>query len=97
MSIGVSISEEAVLIEVVACYLRYAVAQHEVALHGRAAQVKVAALQTDLVTDFLVSSISNGVVSALDRMRMSSAMISDLAGRHLLVDSSRVARDQLAP
>ena len=88
--------EEAVLIEVVAGYLRYAVAQHEVALHGRAAQVKVAVLQTDLVADFL------GVVD-LERSSLRLGQDADvlrddldLAGRHLLVDSSRIARDQLA-
>ena len=53
VSIGVSDLEETVLVEVVAGNLRYAVAQHQVLLHGRTAQVKVAVLQTDLVTDLL--------------------------------------------
>ena len=84
------------LIEVVAGYLRYAVAQHEVALHGRAAQVKVAVLQTDLVTDLLgVVDLKRGGL----RLGQNADVLCDdldLAGRHLLVDSSRVAGDQLA-
>ena len=88
--------EETVLVEVVACYLRDAVTQHQIALHGRAAQVKVAVLQTDLVADFLV--VVDFERSGL-RLGQNADVLGDnfdLAGRHLLVDSSRVARDQLA-
>ena len=88
--------EEAVLIEVVARDLRYAVAQHEVALHGRAAQVKVAVLQTDLVADFLVVvDLERGGL----RLGQDADVLGDdldLAGRHLLVDGSRVTGDELA-
>ena len=88
--------EEAVLVEVVACYLRDAVTQHQIALHGRAAQVKVAVLQTDLVADFLVvvDFERGGLRLGEDADVLGDDL--DLAGRHLLVDSSRVARDQLA-
>ena len=65
-------------------------------LHGRTAQVKVAVLQTDLVTDLLgVVDLERGGL----RLGQNADVLCDdldLAGRHLLVDSSRVARDQLA-
>ena len=88
--------EEAVLVEVVAGNLRYAVAQHQVLLHGRTAQVKVAVLQTDLVTDLLgVVDLKRGGL----RLGQNADVLGNnfnLAGRHLLVDGSRVAGDQLA-
>ena len=88
--------EEAVLVEVVAGNLRYAVAQHQVLLHGRTAQVKVAVLQTDLVTDLLgVVDLKRGGL----RLGQNADVLGnnfDLAGRHLLVDSRLVASDQLA-
>ncbi len=84
------------LVEVVAGNLRYAVAQHQVLLHGRTAQVKVAVLQTDLVTDLLgVVDLKRGGL----RLGQNADVLGnnfDLAGRHLLVDGSRVAGDQLA-
>ncbi len=84
------------LVEVVACNLRDAVTQHEIALHGRAAQVKVAVLQTDLVADFLgVVDFERGGL----RLGQNADVLCndlDLAGRHLLVDGGCVARHQLA-
>ena len=51
--------EEAVIVEVVAGNLRYAVAQHQVLLHGRTAQIEVAVLQTlsliHILMDWLVA------------------------------------------
>ena len=88
--------EEAVLVEVVAGNLRYAVAQHQITLHGRAAQVKVAVLQTNLITDLLVvvDLKRGGLRLGEDADVLSDDL--DLAGRHLLVDSRRVTSDQLA-
>ena len=84
------------LIEVVAGYLRYAVTQHQVALHGRTAQVKVAVLQTNLVADFLgVVNLKRGGL----RLGQNADVLGnnfDLAGRHLLVDSRLVTSNQLA-
>ena len=84
------------LIEVVAGNLRYAVAQHQVLLHGRTAQVKVAVLQTNLVTDLLgVVDLKRGGL----RLGQNADVLGnnfDLAGRHLLVDGGRVAGHQLA-
>ena len=84
------------LVEVVAGNLRYAVAQHQVLLHGRTAQVKVAVLQTDLVTDLLgVVDLKRGGL----RLGQNADVLGnnfDLAGRHLLVDGGRVAGHQLA-
>ena len=88
--------EEAVLVEVVACYLRDAVAQHEIALHGRAAQVKVAVLQTNLVANFLVVvDFERGGLRLGENADVLGNNF-DLAGRHLLVDGRRVTRHELA-
>ena len=88
--------EEAVLVEVVAGNLRYAVAQHQVLLHGRTAQIKVAVLQTDLVTDLLVVVDLKRGGFGLGQNADVLGNNFDLAGRHLLVDSRLVASDQLA-
>ena len=65
-------------------------------LHGRTAQVKVAVLQTDLVTDLLgVVDLERGGL----RLGQNADVLGndfDLAGRHLLVDGGRVAGHQLA-
>ena len=83
------------LVEVVAGNLRYAVAQHQVLLHGRTAQVKVAVLQTDLVTDLLgVVDLKRGGL----RLGQNADVLGnnfDLAGRHLLVDGRRVTSTSL--
>ena len=72
------------LVEVVAGNLRYAVAQHQVLLHGRTAQIEVAVLQTNLVADFLgVVDLERGGL----RLGQNADVLGnnfDLAGRHLL-------------
>ena len=71
-------------------------AQHQVLLHGRTAQIEVAVLQTNLVADFLgVVDLERGGL----RLGQNANVLGnnfDLAGRHLLVDSRLVASDQLA-
>ena len=88
--------DKALLVKVVAGYLRDTVAQHQVLLHGRAAQVKVAVLEAHLIADLLgvVDLKRGGLRLGKDADVLGNDL--DLAGRHLAVDRRLVARDQLA-
>ena len=88
--------EEALLIEVIAGNLRDAVAQREIVLHGRTAQVEIPVLQAQLIVDLFV--IGNLKRRCLGFGQHADIRDNDfnLAGRHLFVDGAFVAADNLA-
>ena len=83
--------QESLLIEVVAGDLGDAVAQLEVALHGRTAQIQIAVLEPQLVVDLLVvRNLERGGLGLGQDAHVGHRDL-DLTGRHLRVDGAIVA------
>ena len=83
--------QESLLIEVVAGDLGDAVAQLEVALHGRTAQIQIAVLEPQLVVDLLVvRNLERGGLGLGQDAHIGHRDF-DLTGRHLRVDGALVA------
>ncbi len=88
--------QKALLVKITACHLHDAVAQSQVALHGRAAQVEIAVLQAQLIVDLLV-------IGNLKRCGLRFGEHADIrddnfnfAGGHLFVDRALVAANDIA-